>query len=442
MSSYKRILFIFLLIAVFVGIDIAFGDYLAAPLIVVIGLAIFIIGWLWLEGKQAKNFIEWLRQGANRADYNQYQFTGIWKELGDYTERLLRLREQENKQSIERLNRLLSAIQVSPNGVLLLDEEYRIEWCNATVTEHFGLDQQRDLGQHITNLVRVPEFIAYLEEKDYKKPLKLHHCNGKGHLSIQLHPYDKDRLLLLSNDITQIEQAEKMRRDFVADVSHEMRTPLTVLSGFIETMQNLPLNDEERGRYLALMSQQSARMQSLINDLLVLARLEGSPPPPNDQWVEVRSMMKHIENTVRELSAGRHQIVFNGLEQLEIAGIASEIMSAVSNIAINAVRYSREGDSITVTSQYLDNGDVCFQVKDTGQGIPKEHIAHLTQRFYRIDRSRSRETGGTGLGLSIVKHILLRHGGRLTIDSIEGKGSTFSLYFPANRVRQIDTPQS
>lgn len=435
MSSYKEIVGLFILIVVCILVEILWGDYLITPLLIVLSILLYIGIWVICGIKQFKTLVNWLKQGAE-SDAKK-KFSGIWLEIASYVERLLRQKEQENDHSLTQLNKLLDAIQVSPNGVLLLDEENKIEWCNEKAAQHFSLDAKRDLQQHITNLIRDPNFINYLEMGDYKQPLKLAYSNGDRKLSIQISSYDENKLLLLSNDITQIERVERMRRNFVADVSHEIRTPLTVLSGFIETMQSLPLDEVERHRYLGLMQQQSTRMQALIDDLLTLARLEDSPPPPQNEWILAESILQHTKDTIQELSAGKHQIDVTYPESIAISGIESELISAVSNIAINAVRYTKKGGEISITLQLVNN-EAVFRIKDTGQGIAQEHINNLTQRFYRVDKSRSRETGGTGLGLSIVKHVLLRHGGRLAIDSIEGKGSTFSLFFPANRVKLIN----
>lgn len=393
-----------------------------------------IVGWAWFTKKQYKQLILWLRRDANKQE--KPYLTGKWKEIADYVERLLKQRNQENQHTIEQLNKLLGAIQVSPNGVLLLDKEHRIEWCNDTAAKLFHLDSEFDKQQYITNLIRTPEFIDYIEKQHYQQPLKLTQGADEKKLMLQLHPYDEGRLLLLVNDITQIERIEKMRRNFVADVSHEIRTPLAVLNGFIETMQNLPLSEEECKRYLELMYQQGQRMQSLVSDLLTLARLEDSTSPPMDQWIASDAILDHTKNTIQGLSAGHHVINIHAEDKALIAGNESELISAVANIAVNAVRYTKEGGCIDISFLLIDGKGV-FQVKDTGQGIPAQHIKNLTQRFYRIDKSRSRETGGTGLGLSIVKHVLSRHGGYLTIESIEGKGSTFSLYFPSQRIKNI-----
>jgi two-component system phosphate regulon sensor histidine kinase PhoR len=258
-------------------------------------------------------------------------------------------------------------------------------------------------------------------------------------LSVHLHLYGEGRSLLLSRDVTAVEQADAMRRDFVANVSHEIRTPLTVLAGFVETLQTLPLPDEQRSRYLSLMAQQAQRMQTLVNDLLTLSRLEGSPPPPVDEWVSVALLMAQCEQDAHDLSMvlwnTAQSLNFKFDPDLELAGSTTELHSAMSNLIGNAIRYSPAEKPIAVNLLSTPAGGVLFSVKDEGQGIAAEHLPRLTERFYRVDRSRSRETGGTGLGLAIVKHVSQRHGATLLIESTPGKGSRFSISFPAQRVR-------
>jgi two-component system phosphate regulon sensor histidine kinase PhoR len=260
-------------------------------------------------------------------------------------------------------------------------------------------------------------------------------------LSVHAHSYGKDRKLLLSRDITAVELAEAMRRDFVANVSHEIRTPLTVLSGFIETLQTLPLKRHEQDRYLSLMAQQSKRMQTLVDDLLTLSRLEGSPRPGGNDWVSTSLLFAQSQQEAQALSKllapHGHEITFDVAAGFEIAGVQAELYSAISNLVINAVRYTPDIGKIKVSWKMLNDGRGEFMVKDTGQGIAAEHLPRLTERFYRIDRSRSRETGGTGLGLAIVKHVVQRHGAELQIESQLGQGSRFSITFPATRVRSL-----
>ena len=373
----------------------------------------------------------------------------MWGELAERIRHLLRAREQQTRQAEQRLEEFLAAIQASPNGVVLLDEQGRIEWCNQTAAAQFGIDAERDLLQHLANLVRDPAFVAYLASLNYSRDVLINAPAASGkraglplRLSVQVHPYAGNRRMLLTRDVTALEQAEAMRRDFVANASHEIRTPLTVLAGFVETLQTLPLSPDETTRYLALMAQQSQRMETLVSDLLMLSRLEGSAPPPGHQWTPVRALLKHVEEEARGLSNRLtplgHRLsvqIGAGLERCEISGSPTELQSAMSNLLINAVRYTPGGGSIEVTWRRLPDGRTEFAVKDTGPGIAAEHIPRLTERFYRVDRSRSRETGGTGLGLAIVKHIAQRHGAELRIESRLGEGSRFALMFPPVRVR-------
>jgi two-component system phosphate regulon sensor histidine kinase PhoR len=248
--------------------------------------------------------------------------------------------------------------------------------------------------------------------------------------------------LLLSQDITERERAEAMRRDFVANVSHEIRTPLTVLAGFVETLAELPLTEPERRRVLGLMAQQTARMQALVGDLLMLAQLEGSPRPGADRWLPLATLLQRSLADAVALSAGRHLIVPRGVSDVEVAGTEGELLSAVGNLLGNAVRYTPEGGRIELGWGRQEDGRAFIEVSDTGPGIAREHLPRLTERFYRVDGSRSRDTGGTGLGLSIVKHVVQRHGGEIDIDSEIGKGSTFRLLLPALRVRLAERPLS
>jgi two-component system phosphate regulon sensor histidine kinase PhoR len=257
-------------------------------------------------------------------------------------------------------------------------------------------------------------------------------------VSVQLHPYGEGRKLLLTRDVTALEQAETMRRDFVANVSHEIRTPLTVLAGFVETLQTLPLEPRERQRYLGLMAQQSQRMQTLVNDLLTLSRLEGSRPPGAQEWIAAGALALQCEQEARGLGASlgkRHELRFAPPPPVDIGGAPAELQSALSNLVSNAVRYTPTGGIIAVEWRTLADGGLEVAVRDTGPGIAAEHLPRLTERFYRVDGSRSRDTGGTGLGLAIVKHVAQRHGGELLIESVAGQGSCFTLVLPAARVK-------
>lgn len=387
---------------------------------------------LFLDTLRGYRLLNWLRgpqHGVAPRD------AGLWGELAYRIERAIRNRELSAAQERTRLAQFLSAIEASPNGVMMLDADDQIVWCNRISAEHFGLDPQRDVRQHITNLVRTPAFVRYLQAGDFDQPVMLPYVRGKVTLSVIVRVYGEGMKLVLSQDITERERADTMRRDFVANVSHEIRTPLTVLSGFIETLANLPLTDVERRRVLDLMGQQTQRMQTLVSDLLTLAQLEGSPRPAPDQWVSVDKLLQTAESDARTLSQGRHELSFTSDEPAEVAGAESELLSALTNLVTNAVRYTPQGGRIDVSWRMRPNGSGEFLIKDTGIGIEKEHIPRLTERFYRVDGSRSRETGGTGLGLSIVKHVVQRHSGELDVQSEPGKGSQFRFIVPPLRVR-------
>ena len=409
-----------------------------------------VAAWVWfvLDMWRGGRMLRWLRQGDVQRGLELH---GLWGEAVERVRRLVRRQQELARESDKRLQDMLGALQSSPNGVVLLDEEGRIEWCNDAAAEHFGFDPQRDAMQSIRNLVRDPEFSTYLTQHDHAHDVVL---EGRGstpsrpvRISVHVHTYGEGRALLLSRDVTALEQAEAMRRDFVANVSHEIRTPLTVMTGFVETLQTLDLGAPERSRYLDMMAQQAARMQSVVQDLLTLSRLEGSPLPGTGEWTPIQTLLQRCEEEGRALSAlltrnqsRQHEWEFPAPAELaaagEMGGALNELQSALSNLISNAVRYTPAGGRIVVKWQTSSEGDGVFSVSDTGPGIAPEHIPRLTERFYRVDRSRSRETGGTGLGLAIVKQVLQRHGAALEIESVLGKGSTFRVRFPASRLRR------
>jgi two-component system phosphate regulon sensor histidine kinase PhoR len=402
------------------------------------GMAVFALaGGVWSalrDARRGARLANWLHGPTDRPAPREQ---GFWGELAYRTERLLRKRERAIETEREQLRQFLRGIEASPNGVLLLDAEDRIAWCSGVAALHFGLDPERDRLQKVTNLIRSPVFVHHLQEGRYDEAVVLHGGPDRDTLQILIRTYGDGMKLVLSQDITERERTEAMRRDFVANVSHEIRTPLTVLAGFIETLAQLPLSDAERTRVLALMQQQTTRMQALVADLLMLAQLEGSPRPAADRWVAVAGLRDAVLADALALSKGRHRIEFSGGEDAELAGSPGELQSAFGNLLSNAVRYTPEGGRISASWEWRDDGGGAFVVRDTGIGIAREHVARVTERFYRVDGSRSRETGGTGLGLAIVKHVLQRHGGEVLIESEPGQGSTFRLVFPALRVRHL-----
>jgi two-component system phosphate regulon sensor histidine kinase PhoR len=415
-----------------------------------IGTLFGVFVWLFINFNRSSRYLEWLRSG----DVSEApKLNGVWGEATDRTRRLLREQIKTLNTSNKRLDDFLAAIQASPNGVILLDENAQIEWCNLTAASHFGLNPTADISQHIGNLVRDPVFAAYFAAGNFIGEVtisgKSNAASRASRLAVQIHPYGQGKKLLLSNDVTGREAVEFMRRDFVANVSHEIRTPLTVLSGFVETLQTLDLDEAERTKYLGLMEQQTQRMQSLVSDLLILSRLEGSPSPLSDIWISADALVTSCEQEAKALKAdvinksgdvkdsfkGIENLIFEVQSNLELAGSQTELLSAMCNLVNNAIRYTPVEGEICVSMRVSDRGSAVFSVTDTGSGIASEHLPRLTERFYRVDTSRSRESGGTGLGLAIVKHVVQRHGGELQISSKLGKGSTFSFSLPNYRVR-------
>jgi two-component system phosphate regulon sensor histidine kinase PhoR len=332
------------------------------------------------------------------------------------------------------LQHIEMATSALPDGVAILNAVNRIEWCNPLAEQHFGLSAQQDIMQDITYLVRQPEFVEYLHDANFNEPLVMTPARHDDlRLSIKLIPYGEGKRLLISRDITQFERIEKMRRDFVANVSHELRTPLTVINGFVENLQDMDnLDHTQISRALFLMAEQTQRMDHLVADLLTLSRLENDHSPVSEELVDVPALLTAIYQDGVSLSAGKHPINLDISCDKNLSGNYNELRSAFVNLLTNAVRYTPAGKEIVMRWTERD-GQPIFSVQDSGIGIAAHHIPRLTERFYRVDRSRSRETGGTGLGLAIVKHIAIRHQAKLEVISTEGKGSTFSIVFPAKR---------
>jgi two-component system phosphate regulon sensor histidine kinase PhoR len=418
------------------------GWFLGGAIGAVLGalIAVFIYG-ATLQWKLDR-LERWLSAPVLRQDP---PWQGVWREISVRVQRMLRQQEKLATVHQKQLQDFLQAIQASPNGVILLDEQARIEWCNDTAAAHLGLDAQRDRLQHIVHLVRDPVFARYFAQTDHVSEVVIEgrasSALNRQKLSVQLHAYGEGRSLLLSRDITAVAQADAMRRDFVANVSHEIRTPLTVLSGFVETLQSIPMDAQASQHYLQLMSAQSDRMQSLVADLLMLSQLEGSQLPSTQEKVSLAALMLQVTTEGQAFSEWMankgegpvHQLEFSPVPDVYLTGSRSELLSAVSNLVSNAIRYTPLGGRIQI--HWSSTPEVLmFTVKDSGPGIAAEHLPRLAERFYRVDRSRSRETGGTGLGLAITKHVMQRHGGELRIESVVGQGSTFKLVFPQSRV--------
>jgi len=318
----------------------------------------------------------------------------------------------------------------------VLNHRNEIEWCNPPAELLLGLELYKDVNQPVQNLVRYAEFINYLNEQDYREPIIVKSIrHAESTLQIQLIVFGTAQKLLICRDISVQEKIDTMRRDFIANVSHELRTPLTVVGGFLETLMDAKdaVTDGTK-HYFDMMISQTNRMRLIIEDLLTLSKIESNNEVPERTVINMQKILSMIQKDAEALSGGQHQITMQAKEALDIKGSQEELISAFTNLVSNAIRYSPEGGNITINWQLNNDGQAVFSVTDSGIGIEEQHLVRLTERFYRVDNSRSRDTGGTGLGLAIVKHILNRHKARLDIESTIGKGSTFSIIFPESRI--------
>jgi two-component system phosphate regulon sensor histidine kinase PhoR len=365
---------------------------------------------------------------------------GTWSEIFTRLYKSRRASEASERRLQDNEERFRRTISALPEGILLVDASLQIEWCNPVAEQHLGISLRADQGLRLTNLVRDPAFVAYMTSANFEQPLVFRPLGNPALvLSIIVIEFEPARSIVISRDITQSEHVDAMRRDFVANVSHELRTPLTVVNGFLETLLDArPPLDATRTRHLQLMHEQASRMQRLVQDLLLLSRLESAETPLAEEQVDVPQLVRALESEARALSQGRHEIAAE-IERVHLRGSRDELRSAFGNLVSNAVRYTPAGGRIRLRWRAVDDGAL-FEVEDSGIGIEPEHIPRLTERFYRVDKSRSRETGGTGLGLAIVKHVLLRHQGRLDVRSRVGQGSAFGAWLPAVRLIRVAEP--
>ena len=371
----------------------------------------------------------------NPEDRSVPEGEGPWEDVFARLNKMVREHRKERAKRAAALHDMELATSALPEGVVSLDKSDHIEWCNPLAELHLGLDRARDIGQQINYLVRQPEFVEYLAERNFSDPLVL---RGPRHddrvLSCKLVGYSGNKKLLVTRDITHFEHVETMRRDFVANVSHELRTPLTVVNGFVETLQDMPnLDNEMARRALPLMGEQTMRMTHLVGDLLTLSKLEDRLNMLKEDVLDIPEMLQGCHEVGLALSSGQHNLTLEILCKCKLMGSAEELRSAFGNLISNAIRYTPSGGEISIKWLEQTDGQINFSVQDNGIGIAPQYIPRLTERFYRVDSSRSRSTGGTGLGLAIVKHIAGRHQAHLEIVSEEGKGSTFSIVFPAKR---------
>jgi two-component system phosphate regulon sensor histidine kinase PhoR len=364
---------------------------------------------------------------------------GTWDILYSAIYRLAKSYERQQAQLKTSLESFRSATEAMPDGVIALDSHNQITYASDRACRHVGIRVPADYGRSLLNILRHPDFGQYLEGKVWDQPVVLKNVPTIGRvLQVQVVPYGQSDRLALTRDITQIDKLETMRQDFVANVSHELRTPLTVVAGYVETLQTIPMTDDQRGQVLQTMGQQTSRMQALIEDLLALSKLESEHKPNSELAINMMDMLTRLAHDAEQLSRGTHQVVVdNQAPTVQLIGDAQELASAFGNLVTNAIRYTPAGGTVTLSWTLQEGGQAAFSVTDTGPGIEAQHIGRLTERFYRVDKDRSRVTGGTGLGLAIVKHVAARHEAKLDIQSTVGQGSRFTLIFPESRVALI-----
>lgn len=363
---------------------------------------------------------------------------GTWAEVFTRLYKARRASELSERRLTENEERFRRTISALPEGIVLIDAALQIEWCNPIAERHLGLSLRADQGLRLTNLVRDPVFVAYMTSASFEEPLLFRPlANPAFVLSVTLIDFEAARSIVVTRDVTQSERVDAMRRDFVANVSHELRTPLTVVNGFLETLLDAqPPLDDVRNHHLQLMHEQAQRMTRLVEDLLMLSRLESQEKPVSEEVIDTAQLVREVAAEARALSKGRHAVSVD-VQEGAVRGSRDELRSALANLMSNAIRYTPSGGRVALRWRRTGDGSV-FEVEDTGIGVAAEHIPRLTERFYRVDKGRSRETGGTGLGLAIVKHVVLRHQGRLDVQSQFGAGSMFSAWLPLARTVAAD----
>jgi len=373
----------------------------------------------------------WLRL---RSQLDPPNIGGIWGDIIGQVVRLHRRKQYHKQRLVQLFRELRRSTAALPDGVIILSSQNEIVWFNRQAARLLGLRRPIDIGLRVDNLIRSPEFVHYLHGDDFVLPLIIRPpVHADSYLALQVVPYGAGQSLLLVRDVTRQMRLESMRKDFVANASHELRTPLTVISGYLDTLADDPGIDETWAGPIRDMRAQAQRMNAIITDLLELSRLESTDGEAPRDPIDVPRMLERLHrDALAKSERPRHvQLELDSADGLY--GAAHEIESAFTNLLVNGLKYTLTDGTVRMR-WWVDHEGAHFSVIDTGIGIPAEHIPRLTERFYRVDAGRSRGEGGSGLGLAIVKHALQRHGGWLDVQSIEGKGSTFTCHFPAQRI--------
>ncbi|MGL4250057.1 MAG: phosphate regulon sensor histidine kinase PhoR [Aeromonas sp.] len=390
--------------------------------------AMFHLGWHY---RFQKRLSDWLWHDRSLVPPNG---SGSWEHIFNGIYKLQQRHRARRRELVGLIRRFREGAEALPDAAVVLREDGYILWCNRLAEQLLGFRWPEDAGQHIGNLIRNPAFNVYLGKGEYDEPLEMHSpVNEEKFLEFRIMPYASDQAMLVVRDVTRLRSLEKTRKDFVSNVSHELRTPLTVLKGYLE-MTEEPPPPAMWAKAHKVMMEQTIRMDNLVNQLLTLSRIEASPAVDLSHLVDMPAMLGMLEQEARALSGERaHQIEFMVQPNLLVRGDQEQLRSAVSNLVYNAIHYTSPGRKISVVWR-KQGAMALFAVQDEGEGIAPEHLARLTERFYRVDKARSRHTGGSGLGLAIVKHALSHHDCQLDIESRVGFGSRFSFLIPGRMV--------
>ena len=408
------------------------GYLVGSPASVLLIGALAYLGW---HLRQLYAVQEWL---AHRKERPMPEARGVWAPVLDSLERLNRQSRKRKRRLRNFISRFEQAAGAFPDAALILRINGEIVWINDAATELLGLRSPQDLNHPVANLIRNPLFVDYLERESFAEPLEMPSpVDGGAHILVRIVPYGSDRRLMLARDITRLNRLEQIRKDFVANVSHELRSPLTVIVGYLETLTDDERAPEHWRRPLAQMSQQAHRMALIVEDLLRLSRIEHSPGEAPKSIVSIAEMLEGVRSDALGLSENTHRIHVEAESGIRLLGDYNELYSAFANLVFNAIQYTPGGGDIWLRWKHSDRGAV-LEVEDTGIGVEEHHLPRLTERFYRVDKARSRDVGGTGLGLAIVKHVLMRHDATLDIHSQLDAGSTFVCRFPASRLEAVE----
>ena len=389
------------------------------------------IGWLLFKLRELHH---WLEKGSKSSLVPDS--SGIWEQINYHIQKTQKLSVHRKRKTGKVLKRFQGIITSLPYATVVLTGNNEIDWANKNSAKLLKLDLKKDRGQRIENLIRRPD-VHKLLDKNKEKEIEISSpYDEQKKLALQLIPIQGDLKLLIARDISERVHLQQMRKNFIANASHELRTPLTVIAGYLEIMRNEEQLPEHLQTAVKAASEQSARMQNIIEDLLTLSRLENSElNAKQTQPLDITRIVINLCHDEKTITDNSHPINLDQLDaSIQLNGEEAEIISLCQNLIHNAVRYTPDGTEINVIWEKLHNGSARFSVIDRGEGIPLEHLSHLTERFYRVDKGRSQDSGGTGLGLAIVQHIAQRHNASLSIDSEVGKGSKFEVIFPADRI--------